>query len=100
MQELEHSFLKTDRSFIDNVSVNDALPPSDHQQLEELAHLGHWASLRMRIAPPPPPQEANSFFLFRIDSLHNLPFRRLQKTSRVHAIVSGAIVGCGKGLGQ
>lgn len=56
----------------------------------------------MRIAPPPPPspQEATSFFLFRIDSLHNLPFRRLQKTSRVHAIVSGAIVGCGKGLGQ
>ena len=103
MTELGNSKIKTENSIIDNVSMNDVLPVADqNEQVEEVAYLYEWAQRRI-VNQTEETVTGNkdgnfSFYMFKLDSLHHLPYKMLQKSSKVYSYIFASLVDKNNGL--
>jgi len=98
MESLASSKVKTEHSFVDNISVNDAGPSVDYSnKVEETTKIVNWAKKMLSNgvhfhAPQKHQSSVNSFFIIKIESLHSLPFRRVSLKSKVYVLITAILI--------
>lgn len=88
MHELAHSIVKTQHSYIDNVSAKDHKDNDFSQRIEQFTNVLKWVHKSSQLRYVSEPQYGKKmeygYFMVKVESFNNLVFRKCYQQSKVY----------------